>query len=548
MRRVTLAAAALLWGLTAQASDSVTIDVVVTDAKLRPIADLSTADFELIESGEVRPLEDAHLAPADGRVLALFLDEFHVGAGDSTARTRAALTHFVKTQLRDADSVAIMKPLDPLHAIEMTTDKQTILDAIAGFNGRRGDYGPRSAFEEKFISRDPATAAVSRAQVVTAALQALAARLGARHQGRKALILISEGFSPAAPRAVALAANRHRVAIYAIDPSVTETADEQALRTLAEQTGGYASVNQADLAPPLDQSIADLDRHYVLTYRAPSADGRFHPVEIRVQRAGLRARARAGYWAASAAPATPPAAARTMLALPFRPAHSSPYIRPWIGMSRGSEGTTRVTLTWEAAAAPPRNQRIASITVKALAADGNVLFQRRFGPGDAGGAAFETKPGYIALEMAIQSSTGAALDTDYRGVSVPDLQVRKPTIATPQVFRARTAREFVELSANAAALPVASRTFSRAERLLVRVPVYGPDDSTPTVTATLLNRRGIPMRQLPSMPGGLPGDITQFDVQLSSLAPDEYRVELVAGHAAGPNAEARELIVFRVTN
>jgi hypothetical protein len=217
-------------------------------------------------------------------------------------------------------------------------------------------------------------------------------------------------------------------------------------------------------------------------------------------------------------------------------------------MSRGASGRTRVTVTWEPGAAPPRNQRIASITVKALTPEGSVLFQRRYGPGDPGGAMFDAPPGYIALEMSIQSSTGAALDTDYRGVPVPDLRVTKPTIATPQVFRARNAREFAELSANAAALPVASRTFSRAERLLVRVPVYGPADSTPSVTATLLNRRGLPMRQLAAVPGNLALGIIQFDVQLSSLAPDEYRVELVAANTPGPRDEARELVVFRVTN
>jgi hypothetical protein len=49
----------------------------------------------------------------------------------------------------------------------VTADKQKVLDAITAFDGRSGDYTPRSPFEEKFISRDPATAAASRAQVVT---------------------------------------------------------------------------------------------------------------------------------------------------------------------------------------------------------------------------------------------------------------------------------------------------------------------------------------------------------------------------------------------
>jgi VWFA-related protein len=548
------------WGLTpvstggvrlqADATEPITVDVVVTDAKLRLVQNLGPTDFEVVDSGEARLVAGVRQQSGDSRVLAIFLDEYHVAAGGGTTRARAALAQFVRTQLRDGDTVAIMKPLDPLSGITLTKDRDTILQAIATFEGRRGDYSPRSKFEENFISRDPRTADVSRAQVVTSALQALAARLGEQGHGRKALILVSEGFAPSTSPAIYLAANRHRVAIYSVDPSIDTGPDEQTLRILSEQTGGYWSINQQDLAPAINQSVADLDRYYVLTYQpASGADGKFHPVQVRVKRPGSQTRARAGYWAANPAPVAAKSAGRgTMLALPFRPAHSSPYIQPWIGMSRGGDGLTRVTVTWEPGVAPPRNQRVASVTVKAVAADGGVLFQHRYGAGDTGRAAFDAPPGYIALEMAIQSSTGAALDLDYRGLAVPDLQAKKPTIATPQFLRTRTARRFAEVSANANALPVASRTFSRAERLLVRVPVYGPDNSTPTLTATLLNRRGLPMRELQRVPAALPAGLVQFDLPLSSLAPDEYRVELVAANDRGPREEARELVVFRVTN
>ena len=127
-------------------------------------------------------------------------------------------------------------------------------------------------------------------------------------------------------------------------------------------------------------------------------------------------------------------------------------------------------------------------------------------------------------------------------------KVTRPTFATPQVLRTRTARSFAEVSANANAIPVASRTFSRTERLLVRVPAYGPADSTPVVTAHLLNRRGTPMRELQRVPADLLPSIVQFDLPLASLAPDEYRVELVAANAQGPRDEARETLTFRVTN
>ena len=78
------------------------------------------------------------------------------------------------------------------------------------------------------------------------------------------------------------------------------------------------------------------------------------------------------------------------------------------------------------------------------------------------------------------------------------------------------------------ALPVAARTFSRTERLLIRVPAYGPGNTTPIVTARLLNRRSIPMRELQIVDAPLPPGTVQFDLPLASLAPDEYRVELAA--------------------
>jgi len=533
----------------AAAEGPITLDVVVTDDKAQHIEGLKAADFELIDSGEGRPLESVRLQARGSRLLAIFLDEYHVQAGESTARARAALTHFVSTQLRDGDTIAVMKPLDPLNAISLTQDRSVVLQAISMFEGRQGDYTARSAFEEKFISRNPRTAEISRAQVVTSALQALAMRLGEHGSARKALILVSEGFSPALPRVIVYAANRQGVAIHAIDPHPEPSESESILRSLSDQTGGSASVNQIDLAPVLGQAVADLDAHYVITYQAAGhADGKFHPVQVRVTRPGAQTRARSGYWAANPALTAAPAARDNAISLPFRPSHASPYIRPWIGMSRGPDGLTSVTVTWEAGEAPPRNQRVAAIALKAMAPDGRVLFQHRIGAGAASRAKFDTPPGYVALEMALQSSSGAALDTDYRALSVPNLQVKRPTFATPQFLRTRTARGFAETSTNPDAIPVAARTFSRAERLLVRIPVYAQGDTTPTVSANLLNRRGIRMRELQRLPADLPPGVVQFDLPLSSLAPDEYGVELIAANAQPPRDEARETLVFHVTN
>ena len=532
----------------ATAFGSIQLDVIVTDAAARPVRTLTAADFEVVDAGESRPIDSAVLKVDGGRVLAIFLDEYHVQPGDATARTRAYLTRFVNMQLRDGDAIAVMKPLDPLSAIALTQDRETVLKAISTFEGRKGDYAARSKFEETFMSRDPRTADISRAQVVSSALQALSMRLGEKAQGRKALLFISEGFAPALPRAITHAANRYGVAIHSIDPHPDATENDATLRLLADQTGGGSSLNLDDLAPALNRAIADVDGYYVLTYQPGGRpDGKFHAVQVRVKRPGLQARARAGYWANN----PPPVAATTgagTLVLPFRPPHSSPYVRPWIGMSRAANGLTRVTVTWETGAPPPRNQRVASVSLKAIGPDGREIFRQRIGAGDAHQAAFDVAPGYLALEMAIQNSSGALLDTDYRGLSVPSLQVSRPTFATPQLMRTRTARGFAAMSADPNATPVASRSFSRTERLLVRVPAYAAGNSVPVVTATLLNRRGTPMRELQKIPADLPPGTVQFDLPLASLAPDEYQIELTAANPDGARDEARERVLLSVTH
>src|SRR4029453_16636514 len=89
----------------------------------QPIRGLRTTDFEVNDSGELRPVDTVTVQRATGhRVVAIFLDEFHVEPGDSTLRARAALKAFADTQLRPDDLVAVMKPLDTLNGIQLSSD------------------------------------------------------------------------------------------------------------------------------------------------------------------------------------------------------------------------------------------------------------------------------------------------------------------------------------------------------------------------------------------------------------------------------------------
>jgi VWFA-related protein len=72
---------------------------------------------------------------------------------------------------------------------------------------------------------------------------------------------------------------------------------QDSLRTLAEETGGFAAVNQNVLGSAFGRIVDANSRYYVLGYYPPTTarDGRFHRIEVRVKRPGLRVSARRGY-------------------------------------------------------------------------------------------------------------------------------------------------------------------------------------------------------------------------------------------------------------
>jgi hypothetical protein len=65
------------------------------------------------------------------------------------------------------------------------------------------------------------------------------------------------------------------------------------------------------------------------------------------------------------------------------------------------------------------------------------------------------------------------LDTEIREITIPDLTGGQTLLGTPELFRARTVREFQQLKTEADPVPLASREFSRTDRLVVRIPAYG---------------------------------------------------------------------------
>jgi hypothetical protein len=302
----------------------------------------------------------------------------------------------------------------------------------------------------------------------------------------------------------------------------------------------------------------DSSGYYLLSYRpGRAADNAFHDVAVGVKKPGISLRLRNGYWAAASEESL-----RAYLAVPRplpppEPARRiSTLIRPWFGVSRGTEGRTRVTFVWEPTSRVPgartKSPSASRVLLKAFAPDGTSLYDGTvlpsgpLRPGSAtdARAVFDVPPGTVRLRMSIEDQAAQPIDTDVRDLSVRDLS--GPVIlGTAAFMRARTALDYRALENDPDAAPVASREFSRTERLLIRFPAYAPTGASLSVSARLLNRGGQALRDLPVQKASVVGAPNQIDLLLASLATGQYFVEVVA---KSQTAEVKDLIEFRVTN
>jgi VWFA-related protein len=384
-------------------------------------------------------------------------------------------------------------------------------------------------------------------------------------------------------------ANRNNASIYALDPrgltpfeydidavpggaSISFDTDRRALqltqdtlRVLAEQTDGRAIVNRNGLLQGLGQLIRDSSSYYLLGYNSTQAqnDGKFHEIKVRVKRSGLDVRARKGYWALTAADVkrvttvAPDVAKPVMTALAsIAPSvQAGKYVRTWIGTERGSDGKTRVTLTWEPLAAAPgmtRREQAGRVAVLAAKESGELVYrgaapEQAAGPPSAATSpqriTFEVPPGRLELRMTVHDATsGGTLDQETRTFDVPDLTAPQAALSTPRVFRARTMREYQTYAADAAATPNAAREFSRTERLLIRFDAYAAGGEQVAPTAVLLNRAGNKMADVP-VTAAQAGGTHQINLSLASIPAGEYLVEITVKSASG---EAKELVPLRV--
>ncbi len=340
----------------------------------------------------------------DGRVFILVLDDYHTSF-QRTPRLRLAARQFVERYLGANDLAAIVTTSGSQGGAQnFTTSRALLLKAIDSFSGRK----LRSATLEKLgqlqMQRPGGGAVADPSEMERAhyargslgTLRGVAEYMAGIRGRRKAVVFFSEGVdyditNPIQNRSATdvleemkmaiNGATRSNVSYYAVDPrglsgfedaieiqslpednslGVNTMMDEvrtaqDSLRSLAEETGGFAAINRNDYRETFSRIIADNSSYYVIGYYSNDnrRDGRFRNVDVRVRRPGLQVRARKGYFAPRGRPSAAPSAASSGTSPDLRDALNSPLPVSGLGLTasasafRGPANKASVLVTVE---------------------------------------------------------------------------------------------------------------------------------------------------------------------------------------------------------
>jgi VWFA-related protein len=207
----------------------VRVDVIVSDKSGANIADLKQSDFEVTEDGKPQAIENFKFIKLDGgrvpdadgpprqihtdadeeqeaarddvRLFAIFLDDYHVRK-ENSIRVRAPLQQFIQTQLGPTDMIGLMYPLESVFSVRMTRNQDQLVRGIEKFLGRKYDYRPENDLERQYAEYPVETQEQIRVRVSLSAIRGLIVHMGTLKEGRKQLIIVSEGWSNRLPLTV----------------------------------------------------------------------------------------------------------------------------------------------------------------------------------------------------------------------------------------------------------------------------------------------------------------------------------------------------------
>jgi hypothetical protein len=298
---------------------------------------------------------------------------------------------------------------------------------------------------------------------------------------------------------------------------------QNSLRTLSEETGGYAAVNRNDFTGAFARVVKDNSAYYVLGYypKNDRRDGGFRRIEVKMKKPGLEVHARRGYTAPRGkAPEKSKVPAGDQTSPQVREALDSPV--PMSGMRlhafaaafKGAAPNTDVSVTIEAEGGSfgfqdKDGKFLSDLEVSTIAVD----YQGKIRGGDRSfvnfalkpenqpkfvatgvrvGSRLHVPPGRYQLRVAARESATGRLGTVNYDIDVPDFTkdpLAMSGIAIASAFESRiaTVKADEELKAVLPAPPTAMREFPRGDELALFAEVYDNDLKAPhTVDITTI--------------------------------------------------------------
>jgi VWFA-related protein len=576
------------------------------------------------------------------------LDDKHTAAS-RTARTRKAAEQFISRYMADNDIAAIVTTSGSGGATqEFTSNKRLLLAAVSRFIGskirseteeRLDEYRRQQGIpSEQGITRVDDPQDMQRgydARMALDTLTNLSNWVGSIRGRRKAIVYFSEGIDyniydfnkreattvQEGMRSAFAAATRSNVSIYSIDPrGLTGLGDEtievsggfpenpqlnlslqsfndslrlaqDSLRSLSEETGGFAAVNQNDYNDAFSRVVKDNSAYYVLGYypKNDRRDGRFRKIEVKVNRPGLEVRSRRGYTAARGKPPAPPKeASNEQASQQVREALESPLplpgltLRAFAAPFKGADKNTAVSVTVEAEGTDfgfvEKDGRLLTdlevvttavdINGKNRGGDRSVVNlalrpenrQRFVQTGVRVATRLQVPPGRYQLRVAARESGSGRVGSINYDLEVPDftqapLTMSGIAIASAAALTISTAKVDDQLKDVLPGPPTAIRVFPRGDALAVFAEVYDNDLKAPhivDISTTVVSEDGRNVfktaeerssADLQGKPGGY-GHQTRID--LKDFAPGTYLLTVEAKSRAGDKPPIGRTVQFKV--
>ena len=291
-----------MWGSTAGAiqdarptfrasTERVSVAATVRTRRGRPVVNLKASDFQLFDSGRLRPITDFKADPAPVSVALLVDYSGSMDIGERRKAARDAASHVINFLTPEVDQAGLFVFDQELREVRPMAPAPG--DLVSSFEGIAPPFGVTSLFDA--IAETGRVLAASGGQ-------------------RRAVIALTDGADNASKLTAAEVsglASSIDVPVYIVvlvsphdrsgrttvdDPRLVDAPLEGPLSNLARWTGGeiFVGIGPAQLLQAARQIVTELRQHYLIAFEPDGRPG-WHPIELRTNDEDHVVRARSGY-------------------------------------------------------------------------------------------------------------------------------------------------------------------------------------------------------------------------------------------------------------